>query len=1261
MSYSDGRRDHSRGQSYSGQSNYSGSGYYNRGGHRQAPYQPYNPGSGSGTGSQGGSWNAPDSNSDQRHWEYDHESGQWFYLDEAPEWFVNKLAENPTTAYVRWLRDQNEALRSLSKGGKSDKGADPKAAPQDPGKSKGGDSKSDKGNPYPVVPGGYSAPKGASGDGGYSTGPGKGPKAGDQTHIAQFVSPAAIPGSPSAILQGVAAPPSPAGAPAPAAIIVPPVQLVKPEISPIPGPKNVPKVGRGGGARPAPQDPPMVMPPPGKGQRLEQRSKRPKVEKSAGPKGFQPKGGKGMQIQQQLHDIQHNVESEMGMPGGVEYTPTGSPRSWESGSIGGPSYASDVSYYTGTPRFISDAHGRSERKAKDLLNQAINKNLVPTPPSRHILVPLVQFEGKGYIPYGPYQDAYVQSVQREENASYAYLMASHVAYAAIALDVRAKGGDALSDHLLKNVPAVLSIYKKFFELHLGDSRANIGGRLGNKSDYAYYRKCLQFLKLKAEEENDLGMIPQDSFKELFLSTDYNDMSIRKRRQKALKLIKGQEGGKWLLDNHFFQLWEILVDKGWDEFAKALQLSRDADVPEDLRDYHAAYQEQQLLEDSDDDGTQDPTKGYVRRTARVTEPAPEPFTITKDEIDEIETFLKPLLFPEEMGVKEEDAESDGGGVAVTDGRELVQLDPVSEKGEGETDLEFNFRRSCHESIQLIQYAEATPNPDGRTHQAIGGPVEDPNEDRERLINMTRILFPQMSREDRVDPSKLLNKLKSDPANLEKTPDAQPQQFLFGDLVHRAAKAAKVTAEWVHPSELFTTVLNSPIFQPEIITIPQDETYGAGHPFHPKANELNRPGEPWRNFPPGTKAIRFLNEDFFKRVDSARLKKLIASHNWYRENNVKYPTVVYPDIKGDEAGVPSFSNAELNSTDIPWGDFDFVSQFRVDTKPDIIAQLLQGAEEFPVMAEKGMPDTVPVFKATDSLAADSHLQRSVMAYSDPYLALWGVQSSYVSRQNNGLEGNVMSVFASGYVHKRVPKKADGTKGKKTIRMSQKARFSSKRPVCLLLGMVFIDTPIALHNLHKQIPSLIINMPDSLKFALATSMRNTAWADPFVVACSSCITSEHDKMRDLFVSLAHTALKSRKNLENFNARNILPGNEFNEDVVFLRKHEKLLLEGVMWMYASQPHENGTKGVSRFYESYIDMLWKMFPQHSDFHQRWRMHLFIAGVSLECQYTVSGYVTDETRTIWSNIERFPDDRYSGVPADYGNIVTANPVPDGFF
>ena len=89
-----------------------------------------------------------------------------------------------------------------------------------------------------------------------------------------------------------------------------------------------------------------------------------------------------------------------------------------------------------------------------------------------------------------------------------------------------------------------------------------------------------------------------------------------------------------------------------------------------------------------------------------------------------------------------------------------------------------------------------------------------------------------------------------------------QLLFGDLVHRAAKSQKVKAEWVHPSELFTTISNSRIFQPEIITIPQDETYGAGHPFQPKANELNRPGEPWRNFPPGTKAIRFLDEDFFK---------------------------------------------------------------------------------------------------------------------------------------------------------------------------------------------------------------------------------------------------------------------------------------------------------------------------------------------------------------------------------------------------------------
>ena len=1270
MSYRrDADRDQSRGQgyggqSYSGQSNYSGSGYHNRGSYRQAPYQPYNPGSGSGTGSQGGSWNAPDSYSDQRHWDIDHESGLWFYLDDAPEWFVNKLAENPTTAYVRWLRDQNEALRSLSKGGKSDKGADPKAVPQDKGKSQGGDN-----NPYPVVPGGYSGPKGASqpaapGKGGPAgDGPGKGPAGpvvGDPiTSKGQYIPPVALPGSPSGIQQGLSPAPSAQGTPTGGgmpfvtAIITP---GVKPEPkAPIPGPKHVPNLGRGGGARPAPV-PPMVLPPPGmgKGQQYGPQQKRPKVEKGKDVKGLKPRGGKGAQLQQQLHDIQANVESEMGVhPGGFEYAPSGSPRSVASGTI------SDVSYYSGTPRFISEQTGRSERKMKDLLNQAIKKNILPVPPGRHVLFPTSQFEGKGYVPYGPYQDAYVQAVQREENSAFAYLMATHVAYEAISLDVREKGGDPITEHLLKNVPAVLNIYKKFFELHMSDASANIGGRLGNKSDYAYYRKCLQFLKIKAEEEHD--MIPESAFKELLLSTDYNDMSIRKRRQKALKLIKGQEGGKWLVDNHFFQLWETLVDEGWDKFVASLQASRDADVPTELQDYHAAYQGEQMLNDSDDDGTQDPSQEYVRKTARVTAPAPEPFPINTEEIETIGDFLRPLLFPEEMREKNEDGDSDAGGGAVPDGRDLVDIESVVSQGDDESDLEFSFRKQCAESISCIQYVEENPNPDGRTHKLIGGPADDPDEYRGRLVNSaTKVLFPEMEKTDRIDPSKLLKKLRLEEGEKVTPPEAEPQNFLFGDLVHRAAHSQNIKSKWVHPSEMFTTIANSPIFQPEVITVPGDETFGPGNPGQPPADQLNRPGEPWVNFPAGTKAIQFLDEAFFKSVDREKLQQLIQSHNWYRENDVKYPTVVYPNIRGDELGTPSFSNAELTSTDVQWGDFDFVSMFRIDTKPDIVAQLLQGAEEFPVLNGQGQSVTAPVFKGTDSLAADSHLQRSMMAYSDPLIALWGLQGSYVSRQNNGLEGVVISVFASGYIYKRVPKKADGKAGSKKIKMSQKARFASKRPVTLRIGLIFIDTPLALHNLHKQIPSLTIDMPDSLKFALATSMRNTNWASPFLTACGACTQSVHDKMRDLFVNFAHMALKSRKNLENFNPRNILPGNEFNEDVTFLKKHEKLLLEGIMWMYASAPDKNGTKGVSRYYEALIDMLWKMFPQHSEFHQRWRQFLFISATSLECQYTVSGYVTDETRVIWSNIERFQNDSYPGVAADYQNIAVEHPVPQGF-
>ena len=107
-------------------------------------------------------------------------------------------------------------------------------------------------------------------------------------------------------------------------------------------------------------------------------------------------------------------------------------------------------------------------------------------------------------------------------------------------------------------------------------------------------------------------------------------------------------------------------------------------------------------------------------------------------------------------------------------------------------------------------------------------------------------------------------------------------------------------------------------------------------------------------------------------------------------------------------------------------------------------------------------------------------------------------------------------------------------------------------------------------------------------------------------------------------------------------------------------------MWMYASEPYASGPnggiKGVSRFYENLIEMLWKMFPLHSEFHQRWRMTLFISGASLECEYTVSGWVTSETKVYWDNVERNPNDNYPGVATPYPNVAVNFPVPpDTFF
>ena len=101
-------------------------------------------------------------------------------------------------------------------------------------------------------------------------------------------------------------------------------------------------------------------------------------------------------------------------------------------------------------------------------------------------------------------------------------------------------------------------------------------------------------------------------------------------------------------------------------------------------------------------------------------------------------------------------------------------------------------------------------------------------------------------------------------------------------------------------------------------------------------------------------------------------------------------------------------------------------------------------------------------------------------------------------------------------------------------------------------------------------------------------------------------------------------------------------------------------MWMYASDPKE-GVKGISCFYEGLIEMLWKMFPLHSELHQRWRMHLFMAGASLECEYTKSGYVTNETKSHWDLIEQHQNDNYLGVPASHPNVAVAYPPPENTF
>ena len=125
-----------------------------------------------------------------------------------------------------------------------------------------------------------------------------------------------------------------------------------------------------------------------------------------------------------------------------------------------------------------------------------------------------------------------------------------------------------------------------------------------------------------------------------------------------------------------------------------------------------------------------------------------------------------------------------------------------------------------------------------------------------------------------------------------------------------------------------------------------------------------------------------------------------------------------------------------------------------------------------------------------------------------------------------------------------------------------------------------------------------------------------------------------------------------------------DFAGTAKFIRKPEKLIMEGLAWYSKLEP----------YYDEVIRKLWVMFPEHNDSSMLWRQTLFSSICQLEASYTCSGWPSDEAfeyNESLSKEAKFYDGTYSiperekGQWANYptlrfalddGDHITGHPV-----
>ena len=128
----------------------------------------------------------------------------------------------------------------------------------------------------------------------------------------------------------------------------------------------------------------------------------------------------------------------------------------------------------------------------------------------------------------------------------------------------------------------------------------------------------------------------------------------------------------------------------------------------------------------------------------------------------------------------------------------------------------------------------------------------------------------------------------------------------------------------------------------------------------------------------------------------------------------------------------------------------------------------------------------------------------------------------------------------------------------------------------------------------------------------MRGPRYAGGFRAACESAFFSEkHEPALSDLIEFVEQCISNTQNCIQDN--NAVPAEEdYAADAVFLRKPEKLILEGLLWYSKT----------SEVIQSLTKTLRLMFPSNDLRAETWRIKFFSMCVQLEEEYTKRGYTS---------------------------------------